>query len=346
MPLGINLFGKGHTQEAQQETQGGLNHQRFQITEATVQNGVNERAINLESRENVCKTHGFPLMYLGSCHPITVRNDSPLALLGASYQPLGLQVDGKKTNNPKYIHQEEGNLRWLNFLLLNQPYEPTATTNWLVGMNIFHHSTIPEFGRSCHMGNQKPPNFLFFFQVFGSQCVLESLGSSQLNLRSSNPPNFKESAKEMVRDWQRKLRSEVRGVDRSIRRDPAVSFPKHGMFGGGPVWVCVGVFCFVEHGREEGSKVFFPPKNCRFFGGLDSWMRLKSWRPKVLFHPGVALALMVPVYQNFKENTVYLGPQDLIPWGMRRMRVARNVFNSSFLGHWDASHDGYGGKKG
>ena len=65
----------------------------------------------------------------------------------------------------------------------------------------------------------------------------------------------------------------------------------------------------------------------------------------MLFHPGVALALMVPVYQSFKENTVYLGPQDLIPWGMRRMRVARNVFNSSFLGHWDASHDGYGGKK-
>ncbi|CAK9051438.1 unnamed protein product [Durusdinium trenchii] len=28
----------------------------------------------------------------------------------------------------------------------------------------------------------------------------------------------KESAKEMVRDWQRKLRSEVRGVDRSIRK--------------------------------------------------------------------------------------------------------------------------------
>ena len=30
-----------------------------------------------------------------------------------------------------------------------------------------------------------------------------------------------ESAKEMVRDWQRKLRGEVRGVDRSIRRGPA-----------------------------------------------------------------------------------------------------------------------------
>jgi len=36
--------------------------------------------------------------------------------------------------------------------------------------------------------------------------------------QSPVPQELQESAKEMVRDWQRKLRSEVRGVDRSIRR--------------------------------------------------------------------------------------------------------------------------------
>ena len=68
MPLGINLFGKGHTQEAQQERgEGGksvleaelLNHQKVQITECTVQNGVKQKAVKLEPRRMFSKTSCF-----------------------------------------------------------------------------------------------------------------------------------------------------------------------------------------------------------------------------------------------------------------------------------------------
>lgn len=79
-------------------------------------------------------------------------------------------------------------------------------------------------------GNQEPQNFPIFckfkFLDFGRQFVLPqkmdgfkvlefpSKTSDHRTPRTSLP---QESAKEMVRDWQRKLRSEVRGVDRSIR---------------------------------------------------------------------------------------------------------------------------------
>eukprot|EP00913_Durusdinium_trenchii_P010361 g9715.t1 len=42
--------------------------------------------------------------------------------------------------------------------------------------------------------------------------------SEKRSLCPARPETGQESAKEMVRDWQRKLRSEVRGVDRSIRK--------------------------------------------------------------------------------------------------------------------------------
>ena len=84
------------------------------------------------------------------------------------------------------------------------------------------------------MGNQEPHNFPFFFSkflvanVFSKKPIgLKVLGSSPL------VTSDQESAKEMVRDWQRKLRSEVRGVDRSIRRDPA-NFSNKWVVWGGP----------------------------------------------------------------------------------------------------------------
>ena len=113
------------------------------------------------------------------------------------------------------------------------------------------------------MRNQEPQNFL---DDFSTKFLVANLSSKKnwIGLKSwkfpvktsyhRTPRNFtsKESAKEMVRDWQRKLRSEVRGVDRSIRWTRPVF--QGDVWGGNPG---------VGGSREEGSKVW-PFENGNF----------------------------------------------------------------------------------
>lgn len=212
------------------------------------------------------------LMYLGSCHPITVINDSPLALLGASYQffSLGLQFEGE----PEKIYIKRRVIwdDWTSSYSTNH-MNPLPLPIQLLGSTCFNIAQFLSLvDHATCMRNQDPQNFP---DDFSTNFLVANL-SSQKNWigwkswkfpvktsdhRTPGTSLRKESAKEMVRDWQRKLRSEVRGVDRSIRWIRPVS---SGMFGGGiPVWE--------GHGRRD-------PKSGPLVGEVwvvpDSWMRI------------------------------------------------------------------------
>ena len=137
------------------------------------------------------------LMYLGSCHPITVINDSPLALLGASYQffSLGLQFEGE----PEKIYIKRRVIwdDWTSSYSTNH-MNPLPLPIQLLGSTCFNIAQFLSLvDHATCMRNQDPQNFP---DDFSTKFLVANLSSTKKtdrlkvlevpseNLRSLNPP--------------------------------------------------------------------------------------------------------------------------------------------------------------